>query len=609
MYKIVPVFLLLVIPSILSAQETANRHKLHSHNDYLRNAPFWEAFSNQVESIEADVLLLDNELYVAHEEESVKKERTLTSLYLEPIRKAFELDLGEMKEFQLLIDIKTEPYSTLRKIEEVLGPFQDILTDTIGRPKVNIVISGNRPDPKDYPEFADYIQFDYQSVTEISDLPLEKIAMISLNFKNFSSWNGKGRITDKDRESLNKAIQVAHSLNRPIRFWGSPDSKTAWKAFKELGIDYINTDQPYEASAYLKTLEERIYANVKDSEIYTPEFKVDGTHKPLKNVILFIGDGNGLAQISAALYVNNNSLNLAALKNIGFIKTQSADDFTTDSAAAGTALASGEKANNRSIGIHPDGQAAQNLPEYLQQYQYLTGLVTADHVTGATPASFYAHQSDRDMTKAISIDLTLSPIDLFIGGGREDFEVDNGLERLSKAGFSLLPSLEEIGGSTSERVGFFASSDGLGTVAMGREGFLPQATEEALSYLSRNENPFFLMVEGAMIDTGGHNNHPETVIEEGIDFDRAIAKALKFADEDGETLVVITADHETGGITIPHGNLENGEVELAFETQDHTGVMVPIFAYGPHSDEFRGIYENSAVFHKIIRLIEKYSSQ
>jgi alkaline phosphatase len=114
------------------------------------------------------------------------------------------------------------------------------------------------------------------------------------------------------------------------------------------------------------------------------------------------------------------------------------------------------------------------------------------------------------------------------------------------------------------------------------------------------------MVEGAYIDSGGHQNQVSTVIEEGMDFDEAIEEALKFADKDGQTLVIITADHETGGTTLPQGSLEKGQVELEFSTEDHTAIMVPIFAYGPHADAFRGVYENTEVFEKIVEIIEKY---
>lgn len=161
--------------------------------------------------------------------------------------------LDGAKSFQLLIDIKTEPYSTLKRLEEILVPYQDFLNGTKGI-KVEIVVPGNRPTITDYRNYPDVIRFDYQSITDTTGLPLDKIALISLNFRNLSLWNGKRWIIDREREVLKNAIAVAHALQKPIRFWATPDSKTSWKALKELGVeDYINTDQPFEVKAYFKT--------------------------------------------------------------------------------------------------------------------------------------------------------------------------------------------------------------------------------------------------------------------------------------------------------------------------------------------------------------------
>jgi alkaline phosphatase len=598
-------FILFFVWSFTGTAQDHHPYKLHSHNDYLQTAPFWEAYANQMESIEADVILKDNELFVAHEPESIKKDRTLTSLYLDPIRKAANLNLEGPKSFQLLIDIKTEPYATLKKLEEILVQYEDILIGDEGI-NVEIVVSGNRPSVAEYKNYSDYIMFDYQSISDTTGLPLDKIAMISLNFRSLSLWNGKGRLIDQEQEAIKTAIAVAHALNKPIRFWATPDSKTSWKALKDLGVDYINTDYPFEARAYLRTLDQRMYSRSKPFPVYQPTFQVDGNKSAVKNIIFMIGDGNGLAQISASLYANGQQLTLAYLKHMGLIKTHSADDFTTDSAAAGTALATGNKVKNRSIGINPDGSKGENLPEYLQQYRYLTGIVTTDYVTGATPAAFYAHQSDRDMVKEISADLVKSPLNLFIGGGEKNFSQNNQLQKLLASGFYLVDSLAQIGSIKEKKAGYFAAEEGLPTKSNGRGDYLSRATTQAISFLSKDGHPFFLMVEGAMIDSGGHNNDTETVIEEGIDFDQALAEALKFADKDGQTLVIITADHETGGITIPQGNVNQNQVELEFETEDHTGILVPIFAYGPHSDEFRGIFDNTDVFHKITEIIEKY---
>jgi len=605
-YPLYYALLLLLCPITTWGQNTP---KIHSHNDYIRTAPFWEAYANGLESIEADVILLNGELYVAHENESITPERTLKSLYLDPIQVAYDLKINNRKPFQLLIDIKTEAYSTMAKIEEAVAPYRQLYSARSGEPPlVTFVISGNRPKVSDYTNYPDHIVFDYQSITEIDELPLDKIALISLSFGRFSDWNGKGRLIDSHQEKLEEVIAIAHSLGKPFRFWATPDSKTSWKALSELGVDYINTDNPYAANAYLSSLPNRLYSSPNQKEIYTPTFELDGKDAPVKNVILLIGDGFGMAQFSAAMYGNGNQLSLATLKNMGLIKTQALDDFTTDSAAAGTALATGQKVKNRSIGAFPDGSPAQNLPEYLQQYGFNTGIVTTDNVTGATPGAFYAHQTERDLIREIAGDLAKSPLNLFIGGGKNDFiryGVDE-IGNLENAGFDLLTGLDALAQSKADRVGYFGSNHGLPRVVQGRQGFLKDATKASLQFLNAKAAPFFLMIEGAYIDSGGHSNHVETVVEEGMDFDEAVGAALKFADENGETLVIITADHETGGVTIPQGNVTKGLVELEFSTNDHTGIPVPIFAYGPHSGEFRGVYENTEVFHKILRLIEMY---
>ncbi|GAB3005700.1 alkaline phosphatase [Cyclobacterium sediminis] len=588
----------------LSAPSFGQKTGIHSHNDYLHDAPFWEAYANGAASIEADVILVGNILYVAHEKESIKEGQTLTSLYLDPLLKAKKLGLGSQKPLQLLVDIKTEAYSTLEKVLEVIQPYEELWEDH-ENPFVKIVISGNRPKVADYTNYPFPVFFDYQSLTELADLPLEKIELFSLSFKNYSRWNGKGRLVDQDIDKIKKIVNKVHALGKPFRFWATPDSKTSWKSLSELGIDFINTDNPYAAKAYLSSLDERFYQTTNLSEIYKPTFEKDGIRGPVDNVILLIGDGNGLAQISAAMYGNGNDLTLTQLKNIGLLKTQSKDDFTTDSAAAGTALATGNKVKNRSVGALPNGSPATNLPEILKNHGFVTGIVTTDNLTGATPAAFYAHRTERDLTREIASDLAKSPLNLFIGGGKNDFkkfEADETIN-LKNAGFELSGSLDDLAKSKSEKVGFFAAQNELPKVMNGRAGYLSTATKASLQFLASKNKPFFLMVEGAFIDSGGHINDSQTVIEEGIDFDQAIEEALKFADQNGRTLVIITADHETGGVTLPQGNIKDHKVELEFTSEDHTAIMVPIFAYGPRSDLFRGVYENTEVFNKINQVL------
>ncbi|GAB4107898.1 hypothetical protein GCM10028791_03450 [Echinicola sediminis] len=581
--------------------------KLHSHNDYHQTVPFWTAYASQCASIEVDVILQEGKLMVAHEKETIEAGKTLESLYLQPIRKAKELNLAHGLNFQLLIDIKTEAYSTMMVLEEVLEDYRDILSNG-SRSGVQVVVSGSRPSVKDYRNYSDLVRFDYQDTDLSGELPWEKIALVSLPYSRFSVWNGKGRIVAEEKANLEALIKKVHDANRPIRFWGAPDSKSAWKAFYDLGIDFINTDHPHEANEYLKYLSRNVVGSHRSHEIYQPAFELDGSDVPLRNIILMIGDGNGLAQISAGMYAHGNQLNLTQLRHIGLVKTQSADDFTTDSAAGATALATGQKVNNRAIGQSVDDETLANLPEVLRAYNFSSGIVTTDHITGASPASFYAHQKERDMTAEIASDLSKSELDLFVGGGKNDFLIQgrNLLAPLETAGFTLLSSLEKLGVADEARVGYFASNQGLPSVAKGREGYLVKAAEGALSFLSKKQKPFFLMVEGAMIDSGGHLNDASMVVEEEIDFDAAVGRVIKFADENPGTLVLITADHETGGVTLPQGNIEKGLVELNFDTQDHTGIMVPLFAYGAHAAEFMGVYENTEVFHKLMKLVEQY---
>ncbi|SHJ00885.1 alkaline phosphatase [Arenibacter nanhaiticus] len=591
--KFIVLFLFLSLRPVLAQENKA--FKIHSHNDYLQSAPFWSAYANGANSIEVDVFYKNNILYATHSEADIIEGQTIENLYLQPLEKAYSLQLGAKQELQLLIDIKSEPYSSLKKIISVLKKYPKIIKN----PAIQIVISGNRPKVEDYTKYPDYIKFDYQSLDHKPTAEIwDKVAMVSLSFKSLSPWNGKGRLTMEDLESVKNTIEKAHSFGKPFRFWGTPDSKTAWKAFLDLGVDYINTDKPELASIYFNSLEDRVFVNTLHSAVYKPTYESDQKEIPVKNVILMIGDGNGLSHISAAVLANGGETSLTQLKSIGFLKTSASDDFTTDSAAAGTALATGQKTYNRAIGMGTDRKPITNITEFLDRQQFLSGCITTDEIVGATPAGFYAHQLDRDHTQGIASDLLKSKLSLFIGGGSAYFD-----QNLKINGFSIVNSLEEIGGSEKDKIGMFFSERGVPSYLNGRGNQLAEATRNGLRFLKGKEKPFFLMVESAQIDSYAHANKVAGIVTEGIDFDIAISEAIAFADRSGNTLVIVTADHETGGFTIPQGNIENGMIEGDFTTYDHTGAMVPIFAYGPYSQEFQGVYENSEVYHKILKVL------
>jgi alkaline phosphatase len=572
---------------------SAQSFKVHSHNDYLQEVPFWSAYANGVNSIEIDVFLKEGKLYVAHAESDIVLDRTLQTLYLKPIENMRSLQLGKGQPLQILVDIKSEAYTTLSQLVLVLDKYSEIISD------ISIVISGNRPKVEDYFNYPAYISFDYQSLEAPKDKKVwDKVALISLNFKNFSSWNGKGKLTLVDYKKVKSTIDKAHTYTKPFRFWGTPDSKTAWKAFLDLGVDFINTDMPYASTSYLNTLNSRVYYNTERSEVYKPNYRSDQQDTEVKNIILLIGDGNGLTQISSSVLANGGALTLTQFKSIGLLKTQSADDFTTDSAAAGTAIATGVKTNNRAIGVDSLGSPVMNLTEVLHEKGFLSGCITTDEITGATPSAFYAHRTDRSDRDGIISDLYKSKLSLLIGGGATS--VASGINEI---GFVIAESSDDINTSKEKRVAHFLSQEGVPSILEGRGAALAKATKNSLTFLNNKNKPFFLMVEGAQIDSYGHYNNVPGIVSEGIDFDRAITEAVKFADATGNTLVIVTADHETSGFSIPQGNLESGMIEGDFTTEDHTAAMVPIFAYGPRSDEFQGVYDNYSVFSKILSVL------
>jgi len=320
-----------------------------------------------------------------------------------------------------------------------------------------------------------------------------------------------------------------------------------------------------------------------------------------------IGDGMGVSQIYAAYTANRGSLNLTRATFVGFSKTYSSNEYITDSGAGGTAISIGEKTNNYSVGVDSQGFPKQTILERAEEYGLATGLVVTSPVTHATPASFIAHQISRNENLLIANDFIDSDIDIFIGGGRSYFENHDRAvtisDELRKRGYTIVYSLDDIKTSDPNNIGCLVADTNLPKVLDGRGNYLSRATQIALSRLSKNQNGFFIMIEGSQIDWGGHNNDIDYVVSEMIDFDEAIGEAFRFADENQGTLVIVTADHETGGLSIVDGDIATGQIKVHFSTTDHTAVMVPVFAYGEGAEEFAGIYENTEIFTKMIKLL------
>lgn len=318
-----------------------------------------------------------------------------------------------------------------------------------------------------------------------------------------------------------------------------------------------------------------------------------------------IGDGMGVSQVYAGMTANKGSLYLEKSQFVGFSKTYSANSYITDSAAGGTAIATGTKTNNGAIGVDPDGNPVKSILEYAAENGLSTGVIASCAITHATPASFVAHQPKRGMQEEIAVDFFNSDITLFIGGGKRYFsdrsDGVNLLPKLAEKGFQLAFTMEEIKELTTGRLAGLVADEHPASYPE-RGEFLPESVESAINLLKGNDKGFFLMVEGSQIDWAGHGNDTEAVVNEMLDFDRAIKVAFDYADQEPNTLVVITADHETGGMALTGGDLSTGDVEGTFATTGHTSVMVPVFAYGAGAEQFAGIYENTEIFAKLLAL-------
>ena len=326
-----------------------------------------------------------------------------------------------------------------------------------------------------------------------------------------------------------------------------------------------------------------------------------------KNVIFMVGDGMGISQITAGIYSSKKKLSLESFPVIGLHKSHASNDLITDSAAGATAFSCGVKTYNGAIGVGPDSVAVETILEKAEKKGMATGMVATSTIVHATPASFIAHQPSRKMYEEIAADFLKTDIDFFIGGGKKFFDRRESDERnlykeLEAKGYYVSDyfkeDLKDVEIPMKKKFGYLTSDKDPLPVAQGRT-YLKAASNMAVNYLNRKSTEgFFLMIEGSQIDWGGHANDANYIITEMLDFDRTIAQVLKFAKQDGETLVVVTADHETGGFSINKGSNRDSLV-TAFTTDYHTADLIPVFAYGPGSSAFAGIYENTAIFDKL----------
>ncbi len=348
-----------------------------------------------------------------------------------------------------------------------------------------------------------------------------------------------------------------------------------------------------------------------------PEKKnIDETVKP-PSIIFMIGDGMGLTQVSTSFYLKGSPSSFEGFRSIGLSKTSCTSHKVTDSAAGATAFSIGEKTYKRAIGVTKDTLAKSTILEQLEQEGYKTGLISLTSITHATPASFYAHVRDRDLHEEIAAYLPGSGVDFFAGGGLKFFSKRKDgkdlVVDLLKSGYELDTTGLLAETDPARKYGFLLAQDGIPSKPQGRGSYLQDATRLALDYFSASDQPFFLMIEGSYIDWGGHSRDAELLIKEELDFENTIGVVLDFMKTHGNVLLVVTADHETGGTTlgkyyetdpVTGESIEVPDTLLVtFSTDQHTATAVPVFAKGIGEELFRGVYENNEIYHKLRGLV------
>lgn len=607
------IFAFLLFTAEVKAQQQLSFNQGHSHNDYKQNIPLLRAYYAGMGSIEADVFLRDGQLYVAHELKEINPLLTLKKQYLEPLFNLYQQNgnhpyVDPKLKLQLVIDIKEDHQHVLAQLLKDLQPYLPKVNWPANPDAIRIVVSGDMPVPADFKNYPDFIYFDGRPTTVYNAEELRHVAMISDALSSYTEWNGKGTPTKNDKVKLQALVDAAHKKGKPFRFWATQDSPNTWVELEKMGVDWINTDAPEKLHDFYLTKDKLNYTNPTPYPVYTPTFKSDGTDKKVKNVILLIGDGMGLAQIHAAWIANHGNLNITMLKNSGFSQTAAANAGNTDSAAGASAMATGEKTNNRYISMGTDDQKRTNLADTLAGFGVKTGIISSGDITDATPAVFYAHQLERSLSQSIARDFLSSHVDILVGSNQKSFLQNSDLtlmDKLKEKGYTLSESLNDFKTKNSGKQLVLLPDSATRPVKDGRGDMLVQSLDQTIRLLSDHKKGFFIMAEGAQIDYGGHANDLRYMVTELHDFDRMVAAAMRFADQDGETLVVITADHETGGLTLLDALAEKGMIRAEFSTNDHTNIMVPVYAYGPQSQIFRGTYQNTEIFKKILKAYNK----
>lgn len=329
--------------------------------------------------------------------------------------------------------------------------------------------------------------------------------------------------------------------------------------------------------------------------------------KKVKNVILMIGDGMSLMHVYTAWAANRGKLWLENAQATGLSKTWAVKKLVTDSGSGGTSLATGVKTVYHAVGVDPEGKPLTSLVDVAKKLGKDAGMAVTCRLWDATPCDFCCHNIDRDKEEELVGDYPTSGVDFVFGGGAQKFtnrkDGRDIFKELQKKGYHVSRTLDDFFAYDKNSRIFAVPYDKDTPLPDERGDLLARASMKGISLMNQNKNGFFMMIEGSQLDDYGHFNQLDMLMKETLDFDKTIGEVMKWAAKDGETLVVVTADHETGGLTLVNGNKDEGRVECCFSTKDHSGAMVPVYAFGPGAENFTGIFENTDVFKKIKKLM------
>jgi alkaline phosphatase len=338
-----------------------------------------------------------------------------------------------------------------------------------------------------------------------------------------------------------------------------------------------------------------------------------------KNIIIFIGDGMGLNYVAANIFQDSNNP-FQKFTTTGLSITSSADRLITDSGASATAIATGYRTYNLAIGVDTNREVLTNIMELARTLDKSTGIVATSSVTHATPASFAAHVTERKFEIEIAEQMVKSGTDVVIGGGLGFFlPVENSGKRtagdditgtIKDKGFNLYTSIDQLKKSKKDKP-FYALLEMEALKPAGERPYhLKELVSSAIEYLSRDNDGFVLMVEGSQIDWAAHDHKTEQLYKEMSDFSGAVNLALEFADKRGNTLVLVTSDHETGGGAIVKGKPDGTELEMKYNSDGHTPSFVGVFAKGNGEEVFSGIQRIDEIGRKLFQLLQPgYSFQ